>query len=170
MKAVQILYIILIVLTSCTTILKTSPTVSKPIIVNVDTLNPEKMRNDTIRYLQTEVVNKKQKYIGQPVELLLKDLKYEVKYYIVSTTMNVDPKKEIVRGLTVIFHSQKEYYQLEDRYDDARVLTISLKTTITYDEVMPLLNKYNGNWSQEIREYYGKQIVSDVVVPGLLLK
>ena len=47
---------------------------------------------------------------------------------------------------------------------DPVILNIVWETPLPKDEVLPILLKSKGVWTNEEKEYYGKQIVKDVVL------
>src|SRR5215212_3646202 len=117
---------------------------------------------DTLTYIQSEFVARKQKYVDKELSVLLGDLKIDVKSYLTGIAQN---NRYIVPTITLSFYSYDDANYKEDvlKQKVAR-LWIKFKTPLPADSVSAVIAKTNNIkrvWSEMEWRYYGKQIIKD---------
>jgi hypothetical protein len=126
-----------------------------------DTTKIDTPISDSLSYLK-EIVKNRQKYINQPLSVLLGDLKIQVKSYM----SDISFTRDLGTGMTISFDgtgitSNKETGVVG--YGEPAELYIKWQKPISKTEARRHLNgTASGVWTAAEQEYYGKQIVDDV--------
>lgn len=124
--------------------------------VKVDTLI-----KDTLAYMQSEIISKKEKYLNKELSILLNDMKIPIKSYTRSIAPN---NRYIVPSISLSFNNSNETsYRIMVFHDNPVIVWVKWATPLPADSVSLLLikSKNKGEWEESERQYYGKQIVKD---------
>ena len=116
--------------------------------------------NDTLAYVRTSIIDRKSEYIGKELNVLLNDLELPINNYLIGTS-NL---RGISPSSTFYFYPRnvvdiKRYNRI-----DPVILTIVWETSLPLDIVLPMKIKNQNIWTDEEQEYYGKQIIKDIVL------
>ncbi|MBD0726714.1 hypothetical protein B6A10_16205 [Flavobacterium sp. L1I52] len=154
--------ILLLLLLSCKSI-TTTKSVSKETttVPKYQKLNTFKnTTNDTLAYVRTSIINRKSEYIGKELNVLLNDLELPIKRYLIgsSHTRGISP------DITFEFYPDNVINLKEKNRIDPVILNIVWKTPLPKDIVLPMKIKNKNLWTNEEQEYYGKQIIKDIVL------
>ena len=114
--------------------------------------------NDTLAYVRTSIINRKSKYIGKELKVLLNDLELPINNYTTagSNLRGISPR------LSLKFYPKNvEELKRQARIDPV-ILVIVWETPLPLDIIDPMMFKSQGKWTNEEQEYYGKQKVKDI--------
>ena len=116
--------------------------------------------NDTLAYMRTSIIDRKSKYIGKELNILLNDLELPIHSYLIglSNLRGISP------GISLKFYPKNVVELKRQARIDPVILNIVWETPLPLDIVNPMLIKSKGVWTNEEQEYYGKQIVKDIVL------
>ena len=120
----------------------------------------KEFKGDTLKYVQHNFIDNKQKYIGKDLNNLLKDLEIPIKSYISGYT-ELDPK--IVSDIILQFHTSKKANQMANSTIKPVDIIIICSPPFKRDSVAALWTKSKGEWLDAERKYFGKQIIGDVM-------
>ncbi|NRS87716.1 uncharacterized protein YceK [Flavobacterium sp. 7E] len=116
--------------------------------------------NDTLAYVRTSIIDRKSEYIGKNLNVLLNDLELPINNYLIGSSQ--------IRGISPDIALQfypKNVLELKRQATiDPVILNIVWETPLPKDEVLPILLKSKGVWTNEEKEYYGKQKVKDILL------
>ncbi|MBK0383564.1 hypothetical protein I5M32_11405 [Pedobacter sp. SD-b] len=118
----------------------------------------EKFKGDTLKFIQTSILNRKEFYKGKELNVLLKDLAIPIKRY--TTGQSFRPKNQSP-DISLYFYNDTEKDLKIAKKKDPIIVTVVWQTPLNTSDVISLIRKY-PNWTPEIQEYFGKQIVKDV--------
>ncbi|WP_126971903.1 hypothetical protein [Gynurincola endophyticus] len=110
---------------------------------------------DTLSYLQTEVVAKKNLYIGQPLSKLLSDLQIQPKSIFGGIAHN---------NKTIEPYTKFYYGDHGAASSNAYYITISWESTLQKSETMSLQMNNNGLLNTTVKNYYANKIIKDITV------
>ena len=116
--------------------------------------------NDTLAYMRTSIIDRKSEYIGKELKVLLNDLELPINNYTTagSNLRGISPR------LSLKFYPKNvEELKRQARIDPV-ILNIVWETPLPLDITDPMMFKNQGIWTNEEQEYYGKQIVKDIVL------
>ena len=116
--------------------------------------------NDTLAYMRTSIIDRKSKYIGKELKVLLNDLELPINYYLIGSS-NL---KGISPSLTLYFYPKNVVNIKRHNKIDPVIFTIVWETPLPKDVVLPMKIKNQNIWTTEEQEYYGKQKVKDIVL------
>ncbi len=116
--------------------------------------------NDTLAYMRTSIIDRKSKYIGKELNILLNDLELPIHSYLIglSNLRGISP------GISLKFYPKNVVELKRQARIDPVILNIVWETPLPLDIVNPMLIKSKGVWTNEEQEYYGKQIIKDIVL------
>ena len=120
----------------------------------------QKNKADTLDYLQTQIVDKKETYLNQPLDVLLRDLKMKVVCYMA----HPGRPKEISPGISLYFMDINEVRDRIAHHQRVPDLWINWQSPVAWDTAAALIRKEHGNWSAPVQEFYGKLIVKDILI------
>jgi hypothetical protein len=147
---------LLITLTACTSLKKSQhiKAESKPVYRSLQKLN-----SDTLLFINQSIISRKEYYKGKELNVLLKDLGIPLKKYALS----VNPKNNIeVRGLYLFIYSKmQQTYKMFIKEDPIQI-TVDFQTPLPIDKSKELITRSQLDWTPEVLEYYGNQIVKDI--------
>lgn len=128
-------------------------------------------RGDTLQYIKKCILEKQSQYIGKPFNVLLNDLELPVKSFLNGGISDHEKTGEFT---TIAFYDiQTATSLLADfrgnrlRGQDAEnlvFLTFRWKTALPSDIIEDLQKSSGGNWTPSIQEYFGKQVIKDIIV------
>ena len=116
--------------------------------------------NDTLAYVRTSIIDRKSEYIGKELNILLNDLELPINNYLIGSSNLRGISPDI--GLQ-FYPKNVVNLKIEKRIDPV-ILNIVWETPLPKDVVLPILLKSKGIWTNEAQEYYGKQIIKDIVL------
>ena len=116
--------------------------------------------NDTLAYMRTSIIDRKSKYIGKELNVLLNDLELPINNY----TIGGSNLRGISPSLSLKFYPKNVLELKRQAKIDPVILVIIWETPLSKDDILPILLKSKGVWTNEEQEYYGKQIVKDIVL------
>lgn len=134
---------------------------AQSIALDINRLARDTTINDTAAYIQSEFVNKKEKYLNKALSVLLYDLKLPVRSYTSSIAHN---NRYIAPGTSLSFLDDNETsYRTVVSQNKPAILWIKWATPLPKDSVSAILQKSKkpGEWGEMEKQYYGKQIVKD---------
>ena len=131
-------------------------------IQNPKNIGNDTLIKDTLVYFRQDFMNKKEKYLNQPLDSMLNNLKIQVKSYKTSSAAN---NRFISPGMYLSFFPSVESDYREAIYSIKPVIVwIKWETPLLKDSIHALLIKKETNrrdWGNDERAYFGKQIVKD---------
>jgi hypothetical protein len=116
---------------------------------------------DTLRYVETEVINKKQLYTGKPLNVLLDSLKLTVKSFVISP---VATNNKIIDGIALKFFPVKEAQKQMVLNQHPVILNVKWETPLSIDTAITVIRKTKGEWTQEAIDHFGKHMVKDLIL------
>jgi hypothetical protein len=114
--------------------------------------------NDTLAYVRTSIINRKSKYIGKELKVLLNDLELPINNY----TIGGSNLRGISPSLSLEFYPNNVLELKRQARIDPVILVIIWETPLSKDDILPILLKSKGVWTNDEQEYYGKQKVKDI--------
>ncbi len=114
--------------------------------------------NDTLAYMRTSIIDRKSKYIGKELNVLLNDLELPINNY----TIGGSNLRGISPSLSLKFYPKNVLELKRQAKIDPVILVIIWETPLSKDDILPILLKSKGVWTNEEQEYYGKQKVKDI--------
>ncbi|MFH6991781.1 hypothetical protein [Flavobacterium sp. FlaQc-48] len=116
--------------------------------------------NDTLAYVRTSIIDRKSEYIGKELKFLLNDLELPINNYLIGSSH--------IRGISPdiglqFYPKNVVNLKIENRTDPV-ILNIIWETPVPKDVVLPMVIKNKGIWTNDEKEYYGKQIVKDILL------
>ena len=114
---------------------------------------------DTLQYLQHAILDKKDLYIHKPFDVLLNDLKINIRSCLPSITVD---NKLISPGITLSFLSKHED---DIRFYNKQKMTslyITWESTVLIKDADHLSKKNAFEWTQDEKEFYNKYFVKNI--------
>lgn len=130
-------------------------------ITKRNTLKHQNIITDSLGYM-TEIVAHKEKYINQPLSVLLNDLKIPVKSYSLTTSSN---KRDNVWKMDLSFNDSY-VTSLKEMQGYKYPVGIHIEWNPSFslqDAASHLSGRIRGEWTGAEQNYFGKEIVSDVI-------
>ena len=149
---------------SCNTTKPTSDIIIKQdfIINSNNEFGKDSLIIDTLAYIKSAFIEKKEKYINKQLSVLLNDLKIQVKSYKTGIAAN---NRNIVPNISLSFYSSGESsYREAVSTVKPNIIWVTWKKPLPADSVSAILINKNINkreWGEPEKNYYGKQIVKD---------
>ncbi|MBD0726713.1 hypothetical protein B6A10_16200 [Flavobacterium sp. L1I52] len=116
--------------------------------------------NDTLAYMRTSIISRKNKYIGKELNVLLNDLELPINNYAIGTSRAVGKDKS--HSISLYFYPNNVVNLKRENRIDPVILHIYWETPLPKEMVLPILSKSKGIWTNDEKEYYGKQIIKDI--------
>jgi hypothetical protein len=120
----------------------------------------EKFKGDTLGYVQHNFIDNKQKYIGKDLNTLLKDVEIPVKSYIPSGSTN---QPTIMPAMHLEFYTSNQVTERLNSPDKLVDIIIIWSPPLPYEGVEKMWLNNKGAWTDAERNYYGKQIIGDIL-------
>ena len=120
----------------------------------------KEFKGDTLKYVQHNFIDNKQKYIGKDLNNLLKDVEIPIKSYIPGYS---ELYPNIVPNLILQFHTSKQADEMANSTTKPVDIIIIYSPPLPGDSVAVLLTKSRGEWLDAERRYFGKKIIGDVM-------
>ena len=125
-----------------------------------DTLSLAAFKGDTVSYIEANVISKKEKYVNQPLKILLNDLGIPIQSY----AYYISPlSKSTIPGMYLYFTDAGAYHL--SRYPKktgAMSLYITFLTVVAMDDVKKLYKQSDGAWLPPEEKFYGDHPIKDV--------
>ena len=119
-------------------------------------------QGDTLLYVQNCIMNHKDRYIGKPLDSLLSELKIPF-----GSVMNSIPHN----NTAIVDHSTLSFYNLLTTIGRAgakirnTVLLIFIwEKPLPSKATIDLTRESKGNWTAPVKEYFGKQVIKDIIL------
>jgi hypothetical protein len=116
--------------------------------------------NDTLTYVRTSIIGRKNKYIGKELNVLLNDLELPVRTYLIG----LSNKKGLSPSLTLEFYPRNVMEIKRQNKIDPVILVIEWEKPLPLSIADSLMVKNKAIWTKEEKEYFGKQKVKDIVL------
>lgn len=117
---------------------------------------------DTLQWVQNNIINNKQNFIGREFSVLLNSLPIPVKSYFYSSN---ESKRNISPSLSISFLPP---FMADDEIYPATITpvvnVIVWQTPLPISSCEPLILTNKGNWTNSEGEFYGNKIVADVLL------
>ncbi|HEX6426927.1 MAG TPA: hypothetical protein VF008_04540 [Niastella sp.] len=156
MKLLLSIYIVLLAASSCSA--QKTGTQSVPHIP----VAQKCFQGDTLQYVQNCIMNHKDRYIGKPLDTLLSEL--EIPF---GSIMNSVPHN----NTAIVDHSTCSFYnalttigRIGARFPKTVLLSIIWEKPLSSQVAFDLTRESKGNWTAEIKEYFGKQVIKDIIL------
>jgi hypothetical protein len=120
----------------------------------------KRFEGDTLQYVTRNFVNRKDKYIGKKLKELLKDVELPIRCYLFSTSVR-EPGK--ILSLSLFLYSRSEVSRRIDQGISPSSIIIKWNTPLPEKRVFELVRKNKGEWTAEAVDYYGEQVIGDVI-------
>lgn len=114
---------------------------------------------DTSKYVAANFIAGKNKYINQPLALLLKELGIPVKSY--AKGLN-ERNINVVPGLSLYFSDAAAWHMSRFPKSGELCVYISFVTPVASDAAGALYKQSDGAWLPAEEKYYGEQLVKDI--------
>jgi len=108
---------------------------------------------DTLGYVQHNFIDNKKKYIGKDLNTLLKDLEIPIKSFMPGSS-------DLNQDISPFIHLQFYSYNKTIHKVDIVVVWSQVLPNVT---VLRLSFKNNFAWTEEVLNYFGKQIIGDII-------
>jgi hypothetical protein len=119
-----------------------------------------KFKGDTLKYTLKSFYDRRDYYIGKPLDSLLKDLEAPVKTFDRYTGRYVNQTV----GISLILDDARTDSEKFNKKIASPTIFIDWKTPMKTDEISHLWRRSNRQWTDEVREYFRGKIVGDIVV------
>ncbi|MEL1256166.1 hypothetical protein AAEO57_20430 [Flavobacterium sp. DGU38] len=158
----SIILLSIILLNACSS-KKESISIQKEEIVSTSknqTLND--FKGDTLKYVQTKILDRKEYYIGKKFEVLLNDLNIPIERFMY--TPNFNNIKKVSNTIFEIYDGFETSRKLEKGEIPVNII-ITWQPALNADEVDKLIidRTKRGEWTPEKEAFFKQQIVGDVV-------
>ncbi|HEX6431346.1 MAG TPA: hypothetical protein VF008_26830 [Niastella sp.] len=120
----------------------------------------EQFNKDTLKYVQSNFIARKDYYVGKEFGVLLNDLQVPIQKYVTGSSH----LEGISPFITVKFYTNLEIYAKETQRINPVIMNIEWKTPVPYDQANELSRKYHMNWSEEVKNYYSKQVIGNITL------
>ena len=117
----------------------------------------KKYNNDTTKYIQREILDLKNSYVGKPLDSLLKDLP-AILYY---GNDDVPRNKSIFTSTLLFFSSYKTTMEKLAEKKFTMTLTIRWMTPLDNNE-LSCLGKNVDEWTQPVYNYFKNKIIGKI--------
>lgn len=166
MKIANFLIIIITAFVGCNGCnnIKKANSVKSSISINAPTYVPMKEFNgDTLRYLETNFLNRKEYYINKNLGILLNDLEMPVKLHYYWDNFN---NESISTGISLVFMNKEQFYQNRRDPESRKILNIKWAKPISTDTSLELIRENKGLWTKKEISYYKNQTIGDISMIG----
>lgn len=120
-------------------------------------------KNDTLQYLQKVIIDNKAKYVNKELSVLLSDLPLPVKTWMTSPMAK---NRNATDHISLLFYDYQVYSNLERQNQYPAIVSIAWAKPIPVDTVHILGKKHKFAWKDDEVNFFGKQIVGDIVLGG----
>ncbi|HMT75419.1 MAG TPA: hypothetical protein PKA77_15205 [Chitinophagaceae bacterium] len=120
----------------------------------------KEVNNDTLKHIRESIINQNQKYSGQPLEVLLKDLPHSINSYGHSPFFR---PADVMQGTSLYFYNYTERQNRIAKKMNPMVIVIVWKKPITVSELeqskMPI---GGGVWDEKAINYFKNRIIEKI--------
>lgn len=118
--------------------------------------------NDTLQYLQTQIMDRKEVYLNKVFSVLLDSLKIPCLSY----SFNASNRPGEVPGILLFFIKKNEATILINDHVELPVLIVTWRDPVPLDSVLAVFKKSKGEWLQTETLFYGPRIVKELYLKG----
>lgn len=115
--------------------------------------------NDTINYLQKNIIDKKSRFANNSFELLISNLRLVPKSYMLAS--NVINKNQI-QSIYLRFYSFNEAMLRSSARTPNPYLFVTFKSPFDYNEFISFRGNTLNNWSEKEEPYFSKKTIKNV--------
>ena len=127
------------------------------------------MKGDTLLYVQTKILDRKEYYIGKKFEVLLNDLNIPIKDYMYSPNFN--NIKKVSSTIFEIYDGFQTTHKLEKGEIPVNIIVTWQNPLDAYELDKLIIDRTKrGQWTPEKEAYFKEQIVGDVVRTNYILE
>ena len=119
----------------------------------------EAFNGDTLHFVRTSILERKGAYIGKELNVLLQDMQIPIVKYFNSVTSG---NTNITPGVYINIYSNAVQEIKKKSKINPISIYVKFASPLPSVETNKLVVKSQLNWTPEVAEYYGKQIVGDV--------
>ncbi len=116
-------------------------------------------KGDTLQYLQYNFIERKNQYQGKKLEVLLKDLEFDIKYNFPGY---MDPSRS--NNVSLSFYDNDTHINRMANNEKLYILELGLKAPIMVAEIDKLRAEYGREWTKHHLKLYSKEVIRDVYV------
>jgi hypothetical protein len=123
---------------------------------------PKCFQGDTLQYVQNCIMNHKDRYIGKPLDSLLREL--EIPF---SSIMNSVPHNNtaiVDRSILSFYNPPTTRIRVGNRTPKTVLLNFIWEKPMPSQVVFDLEKQSKFNWEGPLKEYIGKQVIKDIVL------
>jgi hypothetical protein len=123
-----------------------------------DTFSLAAFKGDTAGYIEANFINRKEKYVNQPLRVLLNELGIPIKSYV----YDISPLTSKTPGILLYFTDAAAYHM--SRYPKktgSMSLYITFLTEVAKDDVRKFYKQSDGAWLPGEEKFYGDQQIKD---------
>ena len=119
----------------------------------------KEFQGDTVRYMIVNFVENKNRYIGQKVDSLLKDLEFEITTSFMSNCDPMDNYK--INGLKFSHHNDRQQTELFKKGE--RYYLLYIRFAPPYTKTLDKWSQIKGvYWNKERRDFMKDYIIKDI--------
>lgn len=116
---------------------------------------------DTLAYVKTNFIDQKDRYVGKPFTVLLKDMQIPVGSYLIAPGWS-DYKH--FKQLIFSFYPAGEMSSRITNDKKPLIICIEFERKLLQDSAMVLRKQGHGAWRPEEERFYGRSILKDIVL------
>ena len=121
----------------------------------------KEFQGDTVRYMIVNFVENKNRYIGQKVDSLFKDLEFEIITSFMSSCKPMDNYK--INGLKFSHHNHRQQVELHKNGEGYYLLYIRFAPPYTATKTLDKWSQIKGvYWNKERRDFMKDYIIKDI--------
>jgi len=121
----------------------------------------KEFQGDTVRYMIVNFVENKNRYIGQKVDSLFKDLEFEIITSFMSSCKPMDNYK--INGLKFSHHNHRQQVELYKKGEGYYLLNIRFAPPYTETKTLDKWDQIKGvYWNKERRDFMKDYIIKDI--------
>jgi len=121
----------------------------------------KEFQGDTVRYMIVNFVENKNRYIGQKVDSLFKDLEFEITTSFTSDCNHLDKYK--INGLKFSHHNHRQQVELHKNGEGYYLLYIRFAPPYTATKTLDKWSQIKGvYWNKERRDFMKDYIIKDI--------
>ncbi|MFD1258331.1 hypothetical protein ACFQ3S_16115 [Mucilaginibacter terrae] len=121
---------------------------------------PSTQSQDTVKYLQETIVDRKERFVNKGLNEVLKNLNFTVKSYTTNYGWKLHSKEPI--QISLYFDDHKTVSAKWGNQQTVPFLTITFQETVPKKTAMALFVKSMGSWESPEIEYYVKLKIKDI--------
>ena len=131
-----------------------------PVSQHISMRSLASFENDTIAYLQTNIYQQKQFFIGKKLEVLLDSLQLDVQNYLINNNPN---KPDLFEDILLLHSSIKSLLKNHEK-EKQKIIQIFWSKPVDADSTYSLIKKTKGVWTNEAYAFYKDRIIRDIKI------